>query len=135
GVGDMSGDVYGNGMLLSRHMKLVAAFDHRHVFVDPEPDPAVSFAERQRLFDLPRSSWADSDPSLISDGGGVWPRSVKSVPISAQTRAALGLDAGVAALSPDELISAILRAPADLLWNGGIGTYVKASFQTDAQVG
>jgi glutamate dehydrogenase len=135
GVGDMSGDVFGNGMLLSRHMKLVAAFDHRHVFVDPTPDPAVSFAERQRLFDLPRSSWDDYDVSLISDGGGVWARSAKSVPISAQTRAALGLDAGVAALSPDELISAILRAPVDLLWNGGIGTYVKGSQQTDAQVG
>ena len=135
GVGDMSGDVFGNGMLLSRHMKLLAAFDHRHVFVDPDPDPAVSFAERQRLFDLPRSSWADYDSSLISAGGGVWARSAKSVPISAQTRAALGLDAGVAALSPDELISAILRAPVDLLWNGGIGTYVKASHQTDAQVG
>jgi glutamate dehydrogenase len=116
-------------------MKLLAAFDHRHVFVDPEPDPAVSFAERQRLFDLPRSSWADYDSSLISAGGGVWARSAKSVPISAQTRAALGLDGGVAALSPDELISAILRAPVDLLWNGGIGTYVKASHQTDAQVG
>src|ERR1700735_1655259 len=131
----MSGDVFGNGMLLSPHMKLLAAFDHRHVFVDPDPDPAVSFAERQRLFDLPRSSWGDYDSSLISAGGGVWARSAKSVPISAQTRAALGLDPGVAALSPDELISAILRAPVDLLWNGGIGTYVKASHQTDAQVG
>src|SRR6202041_1631534 len=135
GVGDMSGDVFGNGMLLSQHMKLLAAFDHRHVFVDPDPDPAVSFAERQRLFDLPRSSWADYDSSLISDGGGVWAGSAKSVPISAQPRAALGLDPGVAALSPDELISAILRAPVDLLWNGGIGTYVKGSQQTDAQVG
>ena len=127
GVGDMSGDVFGNGMLLSRHIKLVAAFDHRHVFLDPSPDPAASFAERQRLFDLPRSSWADYDPSLISAGGGVWPRTAKSVPISAQARAALGLDDAVAALSPDELISAILRAPVDLLWIGGIGTYVKAS--------
>jgi glutamate dehydrogenase len=135
GVGDMSGDVFGNGMLLSRHMKLVAAFDHRHVFVDPAPDPAVSFAERQRLFDLPRSSWADYDDSLISPGGGVWPRAAKSVPISAQARAALGLEASVSALSPDELISAILRAPVDLLWNGGIGTYVKASNQSDAEVG
>jgi glutamate dehydrogenase len=135
GVGDMSGDVFGNGMLLSRHLKLVAAFDHRHVFVDPSPDPAVSFAERQRLFELPRSSWADYDASLISAGGGVWPRSAKSVPISAQARAALGLDATVGALSPDELISAILRAPVDLLWSGGIGTYVKASQQTDADAG
>jgi glutamate dehydrogenase len=135
GVGDMSGDVFGNGMLLSRHLKLVAAFDHRHVFIDPSPDPAVSFVERQRLFDLPRSSWADYDPALISAGGGVWPRSAKSVPISAQARAVLGLDDSVGALSPDELISAILRAPVDLLWNGGIGTYVKASQQTDADAG
>ena len=135
GIGDMSGDVFGNGMLLSRHLKLVAAFDHRHVFLDPDPDPAVSFAERQRLFDLPRSSWADYDTALISSGGGVFPRSAKSVPISAQARAALGLDAAVLALSPDELISAILRAPVDLLWNGGIGTYVKASHETHADAG
>ncbi len=135
GIGDMSGDVFGNGMLLSRHLKLVAAFDHRHIFLDPNPDPAVSFAERQRLFDLPRSSWADYDTALISFGGGVFPRSAKSVPISAQARAALGLDAAVLALSPDELISAILRAPVDLLWNGGIGTYVKASRETHADAG
>ena len=135
GVGDMSGDVFGNGMLLSRHIKLVAAFDHRHVFLDPDPDPAVSFAERQRLFDLPRSSWADYDLALISAGGGVWPREAKSVPLSAQARAALGLDEGTLALSPDELISAILRAPVDLLWNGGIGTYVKASDETHADAG
>ena len=135
GIGDMSGDVFGNGMLLSRHVKLVAAFDHRHVFLDPDPDPAASFAERQRLFDLPRSSWADYDTALISAGGGVWPRSAKSVPISAQARAALGLDAAIIALSPDELISAILRAPVDLLWNGGIGTYVKASQETHADAG
>ena len=135
GIGDMSGDVFGNGMLLSRHIKLVAAFDHRHVFLDPDPDPAVSFAERQRLFDLPRSSWAEYDRALISAGGGVWPRSAKSVPISAHARAALGLDAGVTALSPDEVISAILRAPVDLLWNGGIGTWVKASHETHADAG
>jgi glutamate dehydrogenase len=135
GIGDMSGDVFGNGTLLSRHMKLVAAFDHRHVFLDPGPDPAVSFAERQRLFDLPRSSWADYDTALISAGGGVWPRSAKSVPISAQARTALGLDTTVLALSPDELISAILCAPVDLLWNGGIGTYVKASHETHADAG
>jgi glutamate dehydrogenase len=135
GIGDMSGDVFGNGMLLSRHLKLVAAFDHRHVFLDPDPDPAASFAERQRLFDLPRSSWEDYDRALISAGGGVWPRSAKSVPVSAQARAALGLDAAVVALSPDELISAILRAPVDLLWNGGIGTYVKASHETHADAG
>jgi glutamate dehydrogenase len=135
GVGDMSGDVFGNGMLLSRHLKLVAAFDHRHVFLDPAPDPAASFAERQRLFDRPRSSWADYDTALISAGGGVWPRSAKSVPISAQARTVLGLDPAVIALSPDELISAILRAPVDLLWNGGIGTYVKASHETHADAG
>jgi glutamate dehydrogenase len=135
GIGDMSGDVFGNGMLLSSRTKLVAAFDHRHVFIDPDPDPAVSFAERRRLFDLPRSSWADYDTSLISAGGGIWPRSAKSVPVSAQARAALGLDAAVTALSPDELISATLRAPVDLLWNGGIGTYVKASHETHADAG
>jgi glutamate dehydrogenase len=135
GIGDMSGDVFGNGMLLSEHIKLVAAFDHRHVFVDPAPDPAVSFAERQRLFDLPRSSWADYDPALISAGGGVWPRSAKSVPISSRARAALGLDAAVTAASPDDLISAILRAPVDLLWNGGIGTWVKASYETHTDAG
>jgi glutamate dehydrogenase len=135
GVGDMSGDVFGNGMLLSRHLKLVAAFDHRHVFVDPDPDVTVSFAERRRLFDLPRSSWADYNQALISDGGGVWPRAAKSVPLSAQAAAALGIDAGTTALSPDELISAILRAPVDLLWNGGIGTYIKAAHETNAEVG
>jgi glutamate dehydrogenase len=135
GIGDMSGDVFGNGMLLSRHIKLVAAFDHRHVFLDPDPDPAASFAERQRLFNLPRSSWADYDPSLISAGGLVCPREAKSVPLSAQARAVLGIDEGTLALSPDELISAILKAPVDLLWNGGIGTYVKASHETHADAG
>jgi glutamate dehydrogenase len=135
GVGDMSGDVFGNGMLLSRHIKLVAAFDHRHVFLDPNPDPAASFAERERMFALPTSSWADYDPALISAGGGVWPRAVKSVPLSAQARAALGIDEDTLALSPDDLISAILKAPVDLLWNGGIGTYVKASNETHAEVG
>ena len=135
GVGDMSGDVFGNGVLLSEHIKLIAAFDHRHVFIDPDPDPGVSFAERTRMFALPRSSWADYNPALISSGGGVWPRSVKSVPVSAQARAVLGLDAGLNALSPDELISAVLAAPVDLLWNGGIGTYVKASYESHADVG
>jgi glutamate dehydrogenase len=135
GVGDMSGDVFGNGMLLSEHIKLAAAFDHRHLFLDPNPDPAVSYAERRRLFDLPRSSWADYDTALISAGGGIWPRTAKSVPVSAQVREALGLDAAVVALSPDELISAILRAPVDLLWNGGIGTYVKASNETHTDAG
>ena len=135
GVGDMSGDVFGNGMLLSEHIKLVAAFDHRHVFVDPVPDPAASFAERARMFALPRSSWADYDQALISPGGGVWPRAVKSVPLSPQARTALGIDADVIALSPDDLISAILAAPVDLLWNGGVGTYVKASSESHAEVG
>ena len=135
GIGDMSGDVFGNGMLLSRYIKLVAAFDHRHLFIDPDPDPAVSFAERSRLFALPRSSWTDYDPALISAGGGVWPRSAKSVPVAVEVRAALGLDDSVTALAPDQLVSAILAAPVDLLWNGGIGTYVKATSQTQADAG
>jgi glutamate dehydrogenase len=135
GIGDMSGDVFGNGMLLSRHIKLVAAFDHRHIFLDPDPDPEASFAERQRMFDLPRSSWSDYDKALISAGGGVWPRSAKSIPLSPHARTALGFTDGETALSPDALISAILTAPVDLLWNGGIGTYVKASSQSNADVG
>jgi glutamate dehydrogenase len=133
GVGDMSGDVFGNGMLLSRHIRLVAAFDHRHVFLDPDPDPATSFAERERLFKLPRSSWADYDPALISAGGGVWSRSEKSVPISPPVRAVLGIDAE--RLTPTELITAILKAPVDLLYNGGIGTYVKAASEQHADAG
>ncbi|PWV72804.1 NAD-glutamate dehydrogenase [Nocardia neocaledoniensis] len=135
GVGDMSGDVFGNGMLLSEHIRLVAAFDHRHIFLDPNPDAATSYAERARLFALPRSSWADYDRSLISAGGGVFERTVKSVPISAQARAALGLPDSVQALSPPELVRAILLAPVQLLWNGGIGTYVKASTESNAEVG
>ncbi|GAB2694436.1 NAD-glutamate dehydrogenase [Nocardia thraciensis] len=135
GVGDMSGDVFGNGMLLSEHIRLVAAFDHRHIFLDPNPDAAQSFAERERMFALPRSSWRDYDTSLISTGGGVWDRTVKSVPISPQARAALGLDDDVTSLSPPELIRAILRAPVGLLWNGGIGTYIKASSESNAEVG
>jgi glutamate dehydrogenase len=135
GVGDMSGDVFGNGMLLSRHIRLIAAFDHRHVFVDPDPDPAASFVERQRLFVKERSSWADYDPTVISTGGGVWPRSAKSVPVGPEMRAALGLAHDVTELSTVELIRAILVAPADLLWNGGIGTYVKAAAETHADVG
>ena len=135
GIGDMSGDVFGNGMLLSEHIKLLAGFDHRHIFLDPAPDPAASFAERRRLFELPRSSWADYDPTVISPGGGVWPRTTKSVPISAAAADALGLGSDVHALSPDQLISAILAAPVDLLWNGGVGTYVKASTQTHADAG
>ncbi|HEY5632415.1 MAG TPA: NAD-glutamate dehydrogenase [Burkholderiaceae bacterium] len=133
GVGDMSGDVFGNGMLLSRKIRLVAAFDHRHIFVDPQPDAERSFAERERLFALPRSSWADYDTSLISPGGGVWPRSAKSIALSEQARASLGVDA--ASLAPAELIRAILKAPVELLWNGGIGTYVKATTETHADVG
>ncbi|TDW29333.1 NAD-glutamate dehydrogenase [Cryobacterium psychrophilum] len=135
GVGDMSGDVFGNGMLLSKHIKLVAAFDHRHIFLDPNPDAALSFAERARLFALPRSSWADYSAELISAGGGVYPRQSKSVPISAEVRVVLGLAESTTRLSPPELLRAILTAPADLLYNGGIGTYVKASSETAAQVG
>ncbi len=133
GIGDMSGDVFGNGMLLSKHIKLVAAFDHRHVFIDPSPDPAKSFAERERMFNLPRSSWADYNAELISKGGGVWPRSAKSVPISPEARAVLGIEAQ--SMTPAELIHAILKAPVDLLYNGGIGTYVKAAGESHAQVG
>ncbi len=130
GIGDMSGDVFGNGMLLSRNIKLVAAFDHRHIFLDPNPDPAASYQERARLFALPRSSWQDYDPALISVGGGVWPRTAKSIPLSDQARVSLGTEAGEC--TPDELISAVLRAPVDLLWNGGVGTYVRADDETDA---
>ena len=120
-------------MLLSTQIKLVLAFDHRHVFIDPAPDVAKSYAERQRLFNLPRSSWDDYDKGLISEGGGVFPRSAKSIPLSAQARAILGTDAK--AMAPNELINAILKAPVDLLYNGGIGTYVKASFESHAQAG
>ncbi|MFI6160841.1 NAD-glutamate dehydrogenase [Micromonospora haikouensis] len=135
GVGDMSGDVFGNGMLLSEHIRLVAAFDHRHIFLDPDPDAAASYAERKRLFDLPRSSWENYDEKLISAGGGIHPRTAKSVPVSPQVRAVLGLDDDVTQLSPQELMKAILTAPVDLFWNGGIGTYVKASSETNAEVG
>ncbi|NUT93723.1 MAG: NAD-glutamate dehydrogenase [Saccharothrix sp.] len=135
GVGDMSGDVFGNGMLLSEHIRLVAAFDHRHIFIDPNPGAATSYVERKRLFNLPRSSWDDYDRSLISPGGGVWPRTAKSIPVSEQARVALGLPEGVVKLSPQELMKAILLAPVDLLWNGGIGTYVKAGTESHAEVG
>ncbi|WP_104126591.1 NAD-glutamate dehydrogenase [Cryobacterium sp. Y57] len=135
GVGDMSGDVFGNGMLLSKHTKLVAAFDHRHIFLDPNPDPSLSFTERTRLFELPRSSWADYRTDLISAGGGVFPRQAKVVPISAEVQVVLGLPEGTAQLSPPELLRAILLTPADLLYNGGIGTYIKASSESAAQVG
>ena len=133
GIGDMSGDVFGNGMLLSRHIRLVAAFDHRHVFLDPSPDAGKSFRERERLFRLPRSSWADYDASLISRGGGVYPRTAKSVPLSPEAQKVLDVQAK--ALTPNELISAILKTPVDLLYNGGIGTYVKSSRQSHAEVG
>ena len=135
GIGDMAGDVFGNGMLLSRHTRLVAAFNHLHIFIDPNPDAATSYTERERLFQLPRSSWADYDTSLISAGGGVFARTAKSIPISPEAREALGLASEVTALTPAELITAILKAPVDLLWNGGIGTYVKASTETNADVG
>jgi len=135
GVGDMSGDVFGNGMLLSEHIRLVAAFDHRHVFLDPNPDAAASYAERRRLFDLPRSSWADYHLDLISEGGGIYPRSAKSIPLSPQVREGLGLDPNVDRLTPAELMRAILQAPVDLFWNGGIGTYVKSSRETNSEVG
>ena len=134
GIGDMSGDVFGNGMLLSEHIRLVAAFDHRHVFVDPNPDPAVSYAERRRLFDLPRSSWADYNPELISPGGGVWERTVKKVPLSNEARLALGLESD-GPVTPDDVVRAILRAPVDLLFNGGVGTFVKATTESAADVG
>jgi glutamate dehydrogenase len=136
GIGDMSGDVFGNGMLCSETTRLVAAFDHRDIFVDPSPDAAASYAERRRLFELPRSSWQDYDEDLISEGGGVFPRSLKSVPISPQMRAALGLpdELGDSA-TPAQLMKAILQAPVDLLWNGGIGTYVKGSNETHGDAG
>ncbi|MGZ8335050.1 MAG: NAD-glutamate dehydrogenase [Allosphingosinicella sp.] len=133
GVGDMSGDVFGNGMLLSKAVKLVAAFDHRHIFFDPQPDPAKSWVERKRLFDLPRSAWSDYDPKLISPGGGVFPRSQKSIPLSPEVRELLKID--IAEIEPSELIRAILKAPVDLLWFGGIGTYIKARSESQADVG
>ncbi|MGA2924663.1 MAG: NAD-glutamate dehydrogenase [Solirubrobacteraceae bacterium] len=133
GIGDMAGDVFGNGMLLSRHIKLLAAFNHMHVFIDPDPGPEASFAERKRLFELPRSSWRDYDQQLISEGGGVFPRTAKAIAISPQAQEALGIEADE--LSPNELIRELLRAPVDLLWNGGIGTYVKASTETHADAG
>jgi NAD-specific glutamate dehydrogenase len=125
GIGDMSGDVFGNGMLLSRHVRLVAAFDHRHIFLDPDPAAETSFVERERLFNLPRSSWADYDATKLSAGGGIHARSAKAIAITPQVAKVLATDA--LSLTPTELISAILKAPVDLLYNGGIGTYVKAS--------
>jgi glutamate dehydrogenase len=133
GIGDMSGDVFGNGMLLSRHIRLQAAFDHRHIFLDPDPDTAMSFAERTRLFALPRSSWDDYDRRKLSRGGGIFARSAKSIALSAEARELLGLESASAA--PNDVIRAILRMPVDLLWNGGIGTYVKASDERNVEVG
>ncbi|MGD9810823.1 MAG: NAD-glutamate dehydrogenase [Sphingobium sp.] len=133
GVGDMSGDVFGNGMLLSKAIKLVAAFDHRHIFLDPDPNPAASWKERQRMFKLPRSSWEDYDKALISQGGGVFPRTMKSIPLSPEVKAML--EVAEDEMDPASLMSAILQAPADLLWFGGIGTYVKAAAQSNTEVG
>ena len=133
GIGDMSGDVFGNGMLLSRHIRLVAAFDHRHIFLDPAPEAEASFRERERLFKLPRSSWADYDAKVISKGGGIFPRTAKSVPLSPEVQKVLNVSGKT--LTPNELISAILKAPVDLLYNGGIGTYVKSRHRSHAEVG
>jgi glutamate dehydrogenase len=133
GCGDMSGDVFGNGMLLSKALKLVAAFDHRHIFIDPDPDPAKSWDERKRMFELPRSSWDDYDRKAMSKGGMIVPRSQKAIDLTPEARAALAIDAE--SIDPTSLISAILKAPVDLIWFGGIGTYIKASYQTNAQVG
>ncbi|MBV1789151.1 NAD-glutamate dehydrogenase [Marinobacterium sp. D7] len=133
GIGDMAGDVFGNGMLMSEHIELVAAFNHLHIFIDPQPDAAASFTERKRMFELPRSSWADYDESLISAGGGVFSRAAKWIEITPQMKARFDIEAD--RLAPSDLISALLRSRVDLIWNGGIGTYVKASFESHADVG
>jgi len=133
GIGDMSGDVFGNGLLYTDKMQLVAAFNHQHIFIDPNPDPAKSFQERQRLFNLPRSTWEDYNPKLLSAGGGIYNRSEKSLKLSAEARKMLGIDQST--LTPNELIQALLRLNVDLLWNGGIGTYVKATQESHAEVG
>ena len=133
GIGDMSGDVFGNGMLLSANTKLLAAFNHLHIFIDPNPDPAASLQERERLFRLPRSTWADYNPALISQGGGVFARSDKTIAISPEMKAAFAIEED--RLTPTELINRLLKAPVDLIWNGGIGTYIKGSDETHAQVG
>lgn len=135
GIGDMSGDVFGNGMLLSPHLGLIAAFDHRHIFCDPHPDRAAAFAERTRLFNMASSTWADYDRSALSAGGGVWSRDAKIIPITRNLRAVLGVSEQTLTLTPDGLIRAILSAPVDLLWNGGIGTYVKARDESNASIG
>jgi glutamate dehydrogenase len=133
GVGDMSGDVFGNGMLLDRTIRLVAAFDHRDIFLDPAPDPEASFLERKRLFELPRSSWQDYNRARLSPGGGIFSRSAKEIPLSPEAQALLGLER--AAATPQQVMQAILKLEVDLLWFGGIGTYVRASAETDDQVG
>ncbi|WP_312233154.1 NAD-glutamate dehydrogenase domain-containing protein, partial [Stutzerimonas nitrititolerans] len=133
GIGDMAGDVFGNGLLMSETLQLVAAFNHLHIFIDPEPDAARSFIERKRLFELPRSSWADYDSSLISEGGGVFARSAKRIAITPQMKQRFAIEADQ--LTPAELIHALLKAPVDLLWNGGIGTYVKSVMESHADVG
>ncbi len=134
GIGDMSGDVFGNGMLLSQHIRLVCAFDHRHIFIDPNPDAATSFVERQRLFNLARSSWEDYDAKLISAGGGIYPRSAKTITLTPEARAVLGIETDEP-MTPAAVMSAALRAPVDLIWNGGIGTYVKGESESNADVG
>ncbi|WPO98625.1 NAD-glutamate dehydrogenase [Pseudomonas sp. HR96] len=133
GIGDMAGDVFGNGLLMSDKLQLVAAFNHLHIFIDPNPEPAASFAERQRLYDLPRSAWSDYNTALMSEGGGIFPRSAKSIAISPQMKARFDIKADK--LTPTELLNALLKAPVDLLWNGGIGTYVKASDESHSDVG
>ncbi|MHA7878322.1 MAG: NAD-glutamate dehydrogenase [Saccharospirillum sp.] len=133
GIGDMAGDVFGNGMLLSQSIKLQAAFNHLHIFIDPNPDTQASYAERKRMFELPRSSWEDYNQALISKGGGIFSRHAKSIAVSKEMKAAFGIDK--AKVTPNELISALLKSPVDLLWNGGIGTYVKASHETHADIG
>ncbi|MDM0110583.1 NAD-glutamate dehydrogenase [Variovorax sp. J22R133] len=135
GIGDMSGDVFGNGMLLSRHICLVAAFDHRHIFLDPKPEPEKTFVERDRMFKLPRSSWGDYDTSLISKGGGIHSRSAESIALTPEVKVSLGIDAMAEHMTPTELINAILKSPVQLIYNGGTGTYVKASYETHTQVG
>src|SRR6185436_13859086 len=133
GIGDMAGDVFGNGMLMSRTAQLIAAFNHAHVFLDPDPDPARSYAERERLFKLPRSTWRDYDPAVISPGGGVFDRTAKTIPLSPAMRQRLGIEQEAA--SGEEVIRNILTAKVDLLYNGGIGTYIKATSEEDADVG
>jgi glutamate dehydrogenase len=132
GIGDMAGDVFGNGMLRSKKIRLVAAFNHQHIFLDPNPDLEVSFAERQRLFDLPRSTWMDYNPQLISQGGGIFDRATKRIPLSKEAKELLNLHQNE--IAPDDLIQAILKAQVDMIWFGGIGTFIKASTENHADV-